>query len=73
MKKAIRQTYWPKKAQRVPIPRQRNDDDRMGYSEDEKFSDWANRTIPFDKEASRIAGEKRAKELTEELNSKRKY
>ncbi len=35
MKKAIRQTYWPKRMQRVPIPKQRNDDDRMGYNQKE--------------------------------------
>ena len=41
MKKTIRQTYWPKKISRVPISKQRNDDDRLGYEGEEVEDDNA--------------------------------
>ena len=35
------------------------------------FSEWVDRKVPYDKEASRIAGEKRAREMNEELLERR--
>ena len=34
--------------------------------EEEKFSEWVDKKVPYDKERSHAAGEARAKEMTEE-------
>ena len=45
---------------------QKNDDSNLG-KEEEKFSDWANRKTPYNKEESHRIGKERAERATKRL------